>query len=385
MRILWLTSVFPAHPNNDRNLFYWDPVQALQEMGVEVIVLHTPSFIPFSVTTVAHEKFPVTIKTHRYLSIPRHYFRVISNYFYLKSIVPQITKLNKTHRFDVIHAHGEICGLAAVAASKKLNIPSVVTIHGVDTCERKWKGLSGKMFCRVFNETNRIIYVGEPLQKYFRQIVNRTDHCRIVHNGCRLPVEFTGEKYKNNGDTIHIISVSNLHEGKGVDLTLLALAKLKEQGIDNWTYTIIGSGNQKKICDNIIKWHDLTDKIIYKENCLHDTVYSLLENADIFCLPSYREAFGIAYLEAMAHGLLTIGVRGQGPQAFIENGKTGFLVEPKDICSLINVLKLAISNFEDMTPIALAGKKYVLENFTWEKHAEKLMTIYREMIGETNK
>jgi glycosyltransferase involved in cell wall biosynthesis len=58
----------------------------------------------------------------------------------------------------------------------------------------------------------------------------------------------------------------------------------------------------------------------------HEEIPQYLAAADVFILPSYREAFGIAYLEAMAAGLLVVGVRDQGPSAFIEHGISGLLV-----------------------------------------------------------
>jgi hypothetical protein len=182
-----------------------------------------------------------------------------------------------------------------------------------------------------------------------------------------------------NKKIIQLISVSNLHEGKGVDLTLRALACLKKQGIDNWFYTIIGNGDQKHYLEKIIKQFDLSKQVEFMGACTHNIVYEHLLKADVFCLPSYREAFGIAYVEAMAHGLLTIGVKGQGPQAFIEHGKTGLLVEPKNNDDSAQALHLAITQFQNMSDVAIAAKKHVMENFTWNKHAEKLFTIYKEI------
>lgn len=380
LKVLWITSDFPTHLESDRYLYLWHALEALKKIGVKPVVLHTPAWKPFEKRLFENTCFPVEINTCRYLSIPRHYFRAVSNFLYLFQIIPKIKKLNKLHHFDVIHAHGEICGLAAIKASQKLNIPAIVTVHGIDMCPRMCKGYAKKMFQRMFNHANKIIYVGEPLQKHFQEIIGNNERGCIVHNGFKIPfnlklVNFVFKSKK----TIRLVSVSNLHEGKGVDLTLQALGYLKNKGIKNWSYTIIGDGNQKNYLENIILQFDLSNYVTFLGSCTHEIVYENLKKSDIFCLPSYREAFGIVYVEAMAHGLLTIGVKGQGPQAFIKHGETGFLVESNNLDSLINTLGLVIIQYHDILPIALAGQKYVLENFTWEKHAEKLLSVYKEV------
>lgn len=380
LKVLWITSAFPVHPESNRYLYLWHSLAALNQANVDTVVLHTPPWKPYLNECIDLGKFPIKISNIHYCSIPRHYFRGISNFFYLSRVVPEIIKLHKIHQFDVIHAHGEIAGLAAVSASKQLNIPSVVTIHGIDMCPRMRKGITKKMFSKMFNRADRIVYVGEPLQTHFRNMMENDAHCRIVYNGFRLPSKESLSEDKFRRDhCIRIISVSNLHEGKGIDLTLHALGQLKKQGIDNWSYTIIGSGDQKTYLESIIAQYDLGNQVAFLGDCTHAEVYANLEKSDIFCLPSYREAFGIAYVEAMAHGLLTIGVKGQGPQAFIEDGKTGFLVDSKNVDSLLNVLKTAINTFEVMQKIARAGKEHVLSQFTWNKHAEKLVKVYREV------
>lgn len=386
LKVLWITSHFPSNPTSDRSLYLYHPLQELVKLGVKPIVLNAQGWKPFVKEDINKTEFSIEINCRHYVSFPHHYFRAISNYFNLYRIVPEIKKLHKRHTFDIIHAHGEINGLSAMVAAEQLKIPSVVTIHGIDTCKRMWKGAAGKMFSRMFNGINRVIYVGEPLQQHFRYMMEDDAHCRILHNGFRLP--FTpGTEVLNHasGDrkTIHIISVSNLHEGKGIDITLKALLKLERQGIKNWTYTIVGSGNQKPYLERIVNEEDLSAKVKFLGNCSHEEVYGHLKMADIFCLPSYREAFGIAYVEAMAHGLLTIGVKGQGPSAFIDHGRTGFVVEPKNIDDLAEKLHFAVTAYGEMQGIAQAGKQHVLKNFTWKNHAEKLVGIYEEVMNES--
>jgi len=243
-----------------------------------------------------------------------------------------------------------------------------------------WKKKAKSQFIKMFHEANRLVFVGESLLENFKSMIKKQDHCRIVHNGFRLPENNSNQVIKKENGLIRFISVSNLNEGKGVDLTLRALAELKKQGITNWIYKIIGTGDQKKLCEKIITEYRLEDKIVWLGECSHQVVYDHLQNSDIFCLPSYREAFGIAYIEAMAHGLLAIGVKGQGPDAFIKSGETGLLVEPQDVKSLVETIRFAICNLNESEMIGNRGRQHVLNNFTWERHAEKLIALYREII-----
>lgn len=383
LKVLQLTSSFPNNINSARYLYLWHSLEALQQAGVNPILLHTPSWKPFSPQSIDRSQFPIEIETQYCLSIPRHYFRNISNASYCASIVPRIKKLHQLYQFDVIHAHGEISGLAAVRAARVLSIPAVVTMHGVDMCPRMWKGDALSMFKKMFNQVDKLIFVGESLQRHFDpMLADKTRSC-VVYNGVQLP---KGININNAAiqSPFQIISISNLHEEKGINITLQALAHLKNQGICDWTYTIIGSGDQKNVLTEMVKKFNLQQHVEFKGDLTHDAVYKHLEKADIFCLPSYREAFGIVYLEAMLHGLLAIGVREQGPQAFIEHDTTGLLVEPKNIDSLTHTLLYALRNREKMRVIAEAGKKQVLENFTWKKHAEKLMNIYEEVSNRNS-
>ncbi|PIZ04847.1 MAG: hypothetical protein COY58_01980 [Gammaproteobacteria bacterium CG_4_10_14_0_8_um_filter_38_16] len=380
LKILWVTSSFPVDPKIGKNLYLWHPLQALKNLGAKCVVLNMQPWKPMVNKSIDEAQFEIDIVNRQYFSIPRHYCRAISNYSCLLKAASEIKKLHARYQFDVIHAHGEICGLPAVAISKKLHIPVAVTIHGIDMCKRLWQGRSGKQFNRMFKEANKIIYVGKPLQQHFRHITNDKAHFSIVHNGFRLPVnQSLTERVFENQKIIQIISVSNLHEGKGIDLTLYALSFLKNQGVKNWFYTIIGDGDQRKYLEKIIMQCNLSDQVKLIGQCAHEAVYDYLKKSDLFCLPSYREAFGIAYLEAMAHGLLTIGVKGQGAQAFIDQGKTGFLVSPNDMDDLKQTLFLAITQFHTMKAISFSGKEHVIKNFTWKQNAEKLMAIYKEI------
>ena len=106
-----------------------------------------------------------------------------------------------------------------------------------------------------------------------------------------------------------------------------------------------------------------------------------LSICDVFSLPSWEEGFGVVYLEAMAYGKPVIACKNQGISDVVTDGETGLLVEPKDINTLINAIDFLLSNPEEAQKIGEKGRKLVLENYTWEKNAQKTIKIYNEVLG----
>jgi len=321
------------------------------------------------------------ISVCRHFTIPREYFRSISNIISIRQIVKKIKIVAKNTQFDLIHAHDELSAVAAVIVGEQMSIPVVATLHGATTSKRFWRG-SEKIVSKMLFKLNRLILVGDPLIKFYKKKTTKCDHFRIVPNGIEFSKNMLLPKKYNSDNKLLIISASNLtDEGKCIHITILALAKLLNQNITNWDYVIVGDGSKKSEYQKLVHTLNLQDKIHFIGTCSHQEVYHHLLRADIFCLPSCREAFGIAHLEAMAHGLLTIAVKGQGPQAFIEHDKTGLLVEPEDFDNLADTILYAFENRKKMHTIAELGRQHVLENFTWQKHAEKLISVYKEVCG----
>jgi glycosyltransferase involved in cell wall biosynthesis len=308
--------------------------------------------------------------------------RGVSDWSFLSRIVPFIEVICKSWKPDVIHAHTEFAGAAVVKVAKACNIPSVITVHGVNISSKLYK--NRKHFHLIkdsLNNADRVILVGESLIDHFSKVADSTDHFRIVYNGFRVPtINRNSEKICRN-NKIQFISVSNLHEGKGVDLNIRAFERLNSMGIKDWHYTIVGSGRERSNLESLCKHLGLDNHVEFIGAVKHDAVYFHLNNSDVFVLPSYREAFGIAYVEAMAMGLLTIGVKGQGPSAFIADNLTGFLVDPRSLDSLTERLLGVFRNREKMQVIATAGRKHILSKFTWDAHARQLLAVYNELTA----
>ena len=381
INVLYLTPWFPTSKHDPRAGFILDSIMAQEALGVNAQIAITYAWRPKQAIQFLENKKNHKIHSFRYLSIPRYHFRYVSNWSYILRFSRIIARLVTQHNIHLINAHTEIAGMVAVRVGKRMNIPTVVTVHGIETCPKMWIGAAGQMIDHALEKASRVVVVGEPLLDYFQQRLASLDHFRVVHNGFRLYPDMLNvlekEVWSNN---IKLISVSNLNEGKGVDITIRALAALKSRKIDNWSYTIVGEGAQRQALEKLVNQLNLTQHIVFIGLCSHDKVCQHLKAANVFCLPSYREAFGIAYLEAMAYGLLAIGVEGEGPQAFIKHHETGLLVKPRDVESLVNTLLAIFQQRERMQKIAKQGRAHVLQQFTWRNHAEVLLKVYQEIL-----
>jgi len=394
-RILIVTPWFPNYPGDGMGNFIYHSADALVRAGNTMFTLVARPWTP-RILGMLHSDWlrPVLqsfefdpalhIRVKHFPSIPHNYFHGLAGPLFRSGTDSVIRTIVKEHAIQLIHVHTELPAYGAVRMREKLGVPVIVSLHGINTAPRLLNTQRKRsILSHTLTNADRVVLVGEPLRKYFAEIAKRDEHFRVVHNGFYLPKNCRPTEPTKMHDDLRIISVSNLHEGKGIDLNIEALAQLHQEGFRNWSYTIVGDGQEHMSLERSVRQHGLEDQIRFAGGQSHNEVFRLLKEHDVFLLPSYREAFGVAYLEAMAAGLLTIGVKGQGPEAFIEHGKTGFLVAPKDVKAICGVLRSVNVNREEVAAIALAGSSLAWNEFTWERHAEKLTALYDEVIRET--
>jgi len=392
MKVLILTPWFPSHPEDQSGNFIFESVNALHDLGVKFQVLVIKPWIPSFMKGLhgdwARPEFDATafnlgypIEVTKFLSFPRNYLRALSNFLLLKLILPKIIKSVEKNGVNLLHAHTEFMGLLAKEVNRKTGLPYVVSLHGINTAKKLQTPDYQNMLKDVLNCAEKIIVVGEPLLKHFSHGVLDEKKFRLVYNGFQFIPEMLKPKSHDWPDTIKFISVSNLHEGKGIDLNISAFAELEKSGITHWHYTIVGAGREEDNLRQQCQQFGITDKVSFLGELSHDRVLQALLASNVFVLPSYREAFGIVYLEAMACGLLTMAVKGQGASAFISDDETGLLLEPQDTSSIKASLSRIFTEPKKLQLIAQHGQEYVLKNFRWSNHAEQLKSVYDEVGG----
>lgn len=103
--------------------------------------------------------------------------------------------------------------------------------------------------------------------------------------------------------------------------------------------------------------------------------------ADVFCLPSYREGFGMVIIEAAAAGIPAIGARIYGITDAIEENVTGLLHRPGDVAELADLMALLAGDAESRRTLGEAARGRALRLFSREAVTKAWLDFYRQLLG----
>jgi len=397
MKVLVVSHMYPAMSDWFHNgTFVHKQVKALRNQGCEVKVISPKPYAPPFLASlkkrwkqlrdIPSERVEdgVEIYYPRYLSFPRSYFMEHSGYFMWWGIRKLVDEIYRNFKFDIIHVHVALPdGFAAVKISETYRKPLIVTIHGQDlnqTIFRNNRCL--KAIRRVFEYSDKVITVSSKLKRVAELSIGHKKEIVTINNGIDLEEVFKGEselkaKYQNR--TI-VLSVSGLHGSKGIDLNLRALTKVVGKHTDA-IYVIVGKGPERHYLEQLVNKLDLEAYVEFVGEVPHRKAIEYMSVCDIFSLPSWKEGFGIVYLEAMAHGKPVIGVRGEGIEDVITDGETGFLVTPRDVDSLAKTLNRLLADPDLRSRIGARAQGLVREKYTLTHTTAKIVRLYEEICS----
>lgn len=107
----------------------------------------------------------------------------------------------------------------------------------------------------------------------------------------------------------------------------------------------------------------------------------LYESAALFCLPTRHEPFGIAFVEAMHHGLPLLGTRLGAIPDFIEDGVNGALVPRGDVAALAAALDRLLGEPETLRQMGARSLEKARRNYAWDQVGARMASVVRENIN----
>ena len=169
-----------------------------------------------------------------------------------------------------------------------------------------------------------------------------------------------------------ILSVGRLVHRKGQDKLITAMPKILAKRPDA-KLLLIGQGPRKAKLDSLVAKYGIADSVKFLGSIAYTDLPKYLNAADLFVMPSRSrlmglevEGLGIVYLEASACALPVIaGSSGGAPDALID-GRTGYVVDGRDIDQIANRVLSLIDNPKQAEEMGKAGRVWVESHWRWD-------------------
>ena len=295
-------------------------------------------------------------------------------------------RLHRRYNFGILHSHfvGFFTVICSIAA-KLMKVPHVVTAHGIGILRENFLKRMYLFFPKGIVCVSR--FVASLAEKY-----SDKEKVVFIPNGVDAEklrptksVSQMKDKLKIKNQKV-LLSVCGLAERKGLDRVIKALSNVVKKE-PNIVYLIVGNGSEKENLVNLANKLGIKDKVVFIDHVPDGELANYYNVCDIFLLMSRTikekaavEGFGIVYIEASFLGKPVIGGKSGGTSDAIEDGNTGFLIEPNNVRELERKIILLLKNKSLRDKLGKNGKKRVLKGFLWKHNVEKLVEVYKDLI-----
>lgn len=225
---------------------------------------------------------------------------------------------------------------------------------------------------KAFSRADMNIILGKKIEKWLKdKAPNATT--KIVYNA--VP---SYEKNPYNANGCYIMFLGWLIDRKGV-FDFLSAIKVLDKGMnENIKVVLCGTGD--KSVGKRIQELGLEHRIAHigwvnekqKKDFFKDTIVNVL--------PSYLEGLPMTILETMAYGIPNIATNISSIPEVIDDGVTGYLIEPGDIKKLSERMQEIIANIEKRKRLSNASYERIKTDFGVEKHLNCIKDIYERLI-----
>src|SRR5271157_1348758 len=326
LHVLTLTPFFPSRQNEVSGCFIAEPIEQLRQFGVDSIVIAVaPIYYPRQQPSAA-----AVAEWVRFPQVPGNLGLSSAGKSLYVRLLRRVQKLHGTKPIDLIHAHAALpCGHAAALLSKRLNIPFVVTLHGLDVFNTCFTGGRPAVWRRkvsmdVYRAARTIICISGKMQDVLKAGTTAQIRSTVVHNGVN-PILFSPNLVASASSDPEILMVGNLQRSKGHELVLQAIAKL-QPSFPKLRCRIIGEGRDRAQFQALAGGLGIASQVQFVGRQSRSEVAEAMRRCSVFALPSRNEGLGCVYLEAMSCAKPVIACRGQGIEEVIEHEKNGWLI-----------------------------------------------------------
>ncbi len=277
--------------------------------------------------------------------------------------------------FDLVHTP-TMSTVFGVALAKIFGMPIIRHSHG------SIRDVSDRLFS---NMSERIIVVSNYSKSESSKRFQ--DKMTVVHSGVDTELfkptrnqSQIDKKYGFRANDRILLSIGRVQRNKGQHFMIEAMGELMKR-FDNLLYLNVGGtfhSRDIRFFENIstIANRDYPGKVRFLWNVPHDDLSRLINRAELCIHPSLFESFGLAVVEEMSCGKPVVAFGNTAVPELIDHMQNGVLVRTGDVQELVNSISDILSDSTLAKKLGQSARKKVLENFTWERAAMNVISVY---------
>jgi glycosyltransferase involved in cell wall biosynthesis len=174
---------------------------------------------------------------------------------------------------------------------------------------------------------------------------------------------------------LEILNVGRLAPVKGQALLVEAVGRLQDEGIDVHC-RIAGDGPERTALAYQIADLGLEGTVELTGAVGQDRIRELYEQADVFCLPSFREGLPFVLIEALAMELGVVATRIMGIPELVTHGESGLLVTPGRADELAEALAELARDPGRRRQLGIAGRAVVERDYALSRLARQMAELF---------
>ncbi|MED0631610.1 colanic acid biosynthesis glycosyltransferase WcaL [Escherichia marmotae] len=287
---------------------------------------------------------------------------------------------------DVFIAHFGPAGVTA-AKLRELGVirGKIATIfHGIDISSREVLNHYTSEYQQLFRRGDLMLPISDLWAGRLQKMGCPREKIAVSRMGVDM-TRFSPRPVKAPATPLEIISVARLTEKKGLHVAIEACRQLKEQGVA-FRYRILGIGPWERRLRTLIEQYQLEDMVEMPGFKPSHEVKAMLDDADVFLLPSVTGADGdmegipVALMEAMAVGIPVVSTLHSGIPELVEADKSGWLVPENDARALAQRLA-AFSQLDadKLAPVIKRAREKVEHDFNQQVINRELASLLRAL------
>ncbi|MGH7563459.1 MAG: glycosyltransferase [Gemmatimonadota bacterium] len=402
-RALWICDYFPRPHEMTTGTWALESAIALQEAGLPVVVLAPTPWIPRAIApTGTLREWSRVPRQWEVRGVPVYYPRcphyprrwvhenLYNRFPFLDTALlwPWLRgaseRVMQNHPFDVVHANFLFpSGYLGMKLKRRYGTPLVVQERSVQRLAMAGEHASrGRAYRRILGGADVVITQNERMAAGLREMEPRITDLRVVKQPGSHPEAVASLKQERPpvfaGKRV-VLSVGALSERKGHEYLLRAVAEIKAEFPDLFC-RIIGEGPQGLRLRELVDRLGLSEIVELVGRRPHTEVLGEMSWCDIFALPSWGEADGTVYGEAMQFGKPIIACVGEGITEVVRDGVHGCLVPARDSSRLADALRSLLADASRRERMGAEARELAAAELSYPNLAHRLIELYGELV-----